>query len=62
MLEAKDQGHKRKFSKKKVSKIFFQAISTKNGVEEKFSVDLQTFDNSKNSAVLKPRRGQFSRT
>ena len=75
MLEAKDQGHKRKCSKKKEvfknffrrtpkKKVFkiFQAISTKNALENNFSADLQTLNNSKNSAVLEPRTGQFSRT
>ena len=64
MLEAKakDQGYKRKCSRKKVFKIFFQVISKKNGLEKIFSVDLQNFNHSKNSAVLEPRTGQFSRT
>ena len=50
------------FSKKKVFKIFFQAISKKNGLEKNFSADLQNFNHSKNSAVLEARTGQFSRT
>ena len=47
---------------KKVFKNFFQALSTKNGLEKNFSADLQNFNHSKNSAVLEPRTGQFSRT
>ena len=70
-----DQGHKRKCSpkkkflkkffgrspKKKVFKIFFQAFSKKNGLEKIFSANLQNL-NLKNSAVLEPRTGQFSRS
>ena len=68
MLEAKakDQGHKRKCSqKKKKKKVFtkiFQAISAKKRFPKKFSSASQNFNNSKNSAVLEPRTGQFSRT
>ena len=68
MLEAKakDQGHKRKCSpKKKKKKVFtkiFQAISTKKRFPKNFSSAPQNFNNSKNSAVLEPRTGQFSRT
>ena len=70
MLEAKakDQGHKRKkFSgdlkkKKKVFTKIFQAISTKKRFPKNFSTAPQNFNNSKNSAVLEPRTGQFSRT
>ena len=65
MLEAnaKDQGRKRKCSqKKKVFKIFFQAISKKNGLEKNFSADLQNFYHSKNSAVFELRTGKFLRT
>ena len=81
MLEAKDQGHKRKCSpkkkkghhknflgdlqKKKKKKVFtkiFQAISTKKPFPKNFSSASQNFNNSKNSAVLEPRTGQFSRT
>ena len=72
----KDQGHKRKWSKKKIftklfraiskkKKVFtkiFQAISTKKRFPKNFSSTPQNFNNSKNSAVLKPRTGQFSRT
>ena len=60
MLEAKakDQGHKRKCSPKK------------KGLHKSFSSDLHEktfsknffFNNSKNSAVLEPRTGQFLRT
>ena len=74
MLEAKakDQGHKRKRSpkkkkkvKKKKKKVFtkiFQAISSKKRFLKNFSSAPQNFNNSKNSAVLEPRTGQFSRT
>ena len=72
MLEAKakDQGHKRNCSPKKrypnffsrSSTFFFQAISEKHGLEKHFSADLQNFNQSKNSAVLESRTGQFSRT
>ena len=66
MLEAKakDQGHKRKCSpkKKKVFTKIFQAISTKKRFPKNFSSAPQNFNNSKNSAVLEPRTGQFLRT
>ena len=65
MLEAQaqDQGHKRKcFPKKRSSKIFFGDLQKKNGPEKHFLADLQNFNHSKNSAVLKPGTGQFSRT
>ena len=80
MLEAKDQGHKRKCSpkekkkglhknvsgdllkKKKGFPKIFQAISTKRRFPKNFSSTPQNFNNSKNSAVLEPRTGQFSRT
>ena len=76
--KATDQGHKRKCSPKKkgLHKNFFHAISKeKKGLHKNFSSDLhkktfsknfssapQNFNNSKNSAVLEPRAGQFSRT
>ena len=76
MLEpkAKDQGHKRKCSpksqkffrrsqkKKKVFTKIFLAISTKTRFPKNFSSASQNFSNSKNSAVLEPRTGQFLRT
>ena len=66
MLEAKakDQGHKRKCSpkKKKVFTKIFQAISTKTRFPKNFSGAPQNFNDLKNSAVLEPRTGQFSRT
>ena len=63
MLEAKDQGHKRKCSpKKKVFTKTFQAISQKKRSPKNFSSTPQNFNNSKISAVLEPRTGQFSRT
>ena len=73
-LEAKDrnargqgQGHKAKCSpkKKKKKKVFtkiFQAISTKKRFPKNFSSAPQNFNIPKNSAVLEPRTGQFSRT
>ena len=48
--------------KKKVFTKIFQAISTKKRFPKKFSSALQNFNNAKNSAVLEPRTGQFSRT
>ena len=48
--------------KKKVFKKMLHTISSKNGLEKIFSADLQIFNRSKNSAVLDPRTGQFSRT
>ena len=65
MLEAEDQGHKSKCSPKKKKKVFtkiFQAISTKKRFPKNFSSAPQNFNISKNSAVLEPRTGQFSRT
>ena len=68
MLEAKakDQGHKAQvLSKKKKKKVFtkiFQAISTKKRFPKNFSSAPQNFNIPKNSAVLEPRTGQFSRT
>ena len=66
MLEAKakDQGHKRKCSPKKKKKVFtkiFQSISTKKRFLKNFSSAPQNFNNLKNTAVLEPRTGQFSR-
>ena len=65
MLEAKakDQGHMRKcFPKKKVFTKIFKAISTTKRFPKNFSSAPQNFNNSKNSAVLEPRTGQFSRS
>ena len=69
MLEAKakDQGHKaqvlsKKKKKKKVFTKIFQAISTKKRFPKNFSSDTQNFNIPKNTAVLEPRTGQFSRT
>ena len=72
-LEAKDrnargQGPRTQaqvLSEKKQKKVFsknFQAISTKKRFPKNFSSAPQNFNNSKNSAVLEPRTGQFSRT
>ena len=69
-LEAKDrnargqgQGHKRKRAQKKknLKKNFFGRFQKKRR-RKKFFADLQNFNHSKNSAVLEPRTGQFSRT
>ena len=64
MLEAKakDQGHKRKCSpkKKRSSQKFFKRSPQENVFQKIFPS--QNFNNSKNSAVLEPRTGQFSRT
>ena len=51
--------------KKKKEKVFtkiFQAISTKKRFPKNFSSAPQNFNIPKNSAVLEPRTGQFSRT
>ena len=66
MLEAKakDQGHKRKYSPKKkgLRKNFSGDLQKKRGLHKHFSSAPQNFNNSKNTAVLEPRTGQFSRT
>ena len=49
-------------SEKKVFTKIFQAISKKKRFPKNFSGAPQNFNNSKNSAVLEPRTGQFSRT
>ena len=56
------QAISKKKEKKKVFTKNFQAISTKKRFLRKFSTAPQNFNNSKNSAVLEPRTGQFSRT
>ena len=48
--------------KKRSSQNFLQAISTKKRFLKNFSNAPQNFNNSKNTAVLEPRTGQFSRT
>ena len=48
--------------KKKVFSKNFQAISTKKRFPKNFSTAPQNFNIPKNSAVLEPRTGQFSRT
>ena len=53
---------KKKKKKKKVFTKIFQAISTKKRFLKNFSSAPQKFNNSKNTAVLEPRTGQFSRT
>ena len=51
-----------KKKKKKVFTKIFQAISTKKRFPKNFSSAPQNFNIPKNSAVLEPRTGQFSRT
>ena len=64
----KKKGLHKKFSgdlqrqKKKVFTKIFQAISTEKRFPKNFSSASQNFNNSKNTAVLEPRTGQFSRT
>ena len=53
---------KKKKKKKKVFTKIFQAISTKKRFPKNFSAAPQNFNFPKNSAVLEPRTGQFSRT
>ena len=53
---------KKKKKKKKVFTKNFQAISTKKRFPKNFSTAPQNFNFPKNSAVLEPRTGQFSRT
>ena len=53
---------KKKKKKKKVFTKIFQAISTKKRFPKNFSTAPQNFNFLKNSAVLEPRTGQFSRT
>ena len=63
--KVKNQGHKRKCSPKKKrqsSKNVFRRFPVKNAFWNFFSGDLQNCNNSKKSAVLEPRTGQFSRT
>ena len=56
------QKKKKKKKKKKVFTKIFQAISTKKRFPKNFSTAPQNFNFPKNSAVLEPRTGQFSRT
>ena len=57
-----DLQKKKKKKKKKVFTKIFQAISTKKRFPKNFSTAPQNFNFQKNSAVLEPRTGQFSRT
>ena len=57
-----DLQKKKKKKKKKVFSKIFQTISTKQRFPKNFSSASQNFNNSKNTAVLEPRTGQFSRT
>ena len=56
------QKTKKEKKKKKVFTKIFQAISTKKRFPKNFSTAPQNFNFPKNSAVLEPRTGQFSRT
>ena len=56
------QAISKKKKKKKVFTKIFQAISTKKRFPKNFSTAPQNFNFPKNSAVLEPRTGQFSRT
>ena len=51
-----------KKEKKRSSQKFFKRFPQKNVFQKNFSSDTQNFNNSKNTAVLEPRTGQFSRT
>ena len=63
MLEAKDQDTSISALQKKIGlHKNFLAISTKKRFPKNFSTAPQNFNNSKNTAVLEPRTGQFSRT
>ena len=57
-----DLQKKKKKKKKKVFTKIFQAISTKKRFPKNFSSAPQNFNIPKNTAVLEPRTGQFSRT
>ena len=50
------------FSKNKKNEKGLSGDLQKKGLQKTFSSDLQNFNNSKNSAVLKPKTGQISRT
>ena len=65
LSKKKKKGLHKNFSgdlQKKVFTKIFQAISTKKRFPKNFLSASQNFNNSKNSAVLEPRTGQFSRT
>ena len=66
VLSKKKKGLHKNFSgdlqKKKIIIRSFQAISTKTRFPNNFSSAPQNFNNSKNTAVLEPRTGQFSGT
>ena len=66
MLEAKakNQGHKRKCSPKNKKGLHKNVLGDlqKKSLHKNFSSAPKNFNNSKNSAVLEPRTGQFSRT
>ena len=61
MLETKDTSASA-LKKKKVFTKIFQAIFTKKRFPKTFSGAPQNFNNSRNSVVLEPRTGQFSKT
>ena len=63
--KAKDRGHKRKCStkkKKRSSQKFFRRSPQKNVFQKIFQALHNILTIQKNSAVLEPRTGQFSRT
>ena len=62
IFQAISKKKKKKKKKKKVFTKIFQAISTKKRFPKNFSTAPQNFNFPKNSAVLEPRTGQFSRT
>ena len=62
LQKKKKRSSQKFFRRSPKKKIFFQAISTKRRFPKNFSSAPQNFNNSKNSAVLEPRTGQFSRT
>ena len=59
-LKAKDSGAS-VLQKKRSSKFFFRQSPEKNVFQKFFFGDVQNFNNSKNTAVLEPKTGQFSR-
>ena len=65
--EAKDSPSEDRSSQGQGPRTQAQVFSKKSDLKRKslqkyFSGDLQNFNNSKNTAVLEPRTGQFSRT
>ena len=62
MLEAKAKDTSASAHKKRSSEKIFRRFPEKNRFPNNFLGAPQTFNNSKKSAVLEPRRGQFSKT